>query len=204
MAFIYRDELINSSFTYPAYRRHIDEWLAEPVRDEAAEKMYPYTRDNAALMEQYDKTCKVDDSLIDILKAAPATVWLVLTEGWCGDAAFNVPMMAAIEKAVPDKVRLCILLRDSNMELMDAHLTDGGRSIPKLVILSQDLKELGTWGPRPAGLQAEMKNWKEQGLTLKDLIPKVHAWYNADATHSLQEELKTLVTSASFSNTKYI
>ena len=202
MAFIYREELINSAFTYSAYRKHIDEGLAQPATNEAAEKMRPYTQDNAALMEQYDQTYKVNDSLKDALKASPATLWLVLTEGWCGDAAFNVPMIAAIEKAVPDKVRLCILLRDSNMELMDAHLTDGGRSIPKLVILSEELKELGSWGPRPAGLQAQMKNWKDEGLTLKELIPKVHAWYNTDATRSIQEELKTLVTSGSFSNNK--
>ena len=88
-------------------------------------------------------------------------------------------------------------MRDSNHELIDANLTDGGRSIPKLVVVGQDFKELGNWGPRPAGLQAKMKQWKEEGLVLKDIIPKVKEWYDADATRSIQVELTALIKSYS-------
>ena len=84
-------------------------------------------------------------------------------------------------------------MRDSNLELIDANLTDGGRSIPKLVILSHEMEKLGEWGPRPAGLKALMKTWKEENLSLKEIIPKVHEWYNADNTKSLQQELKSVV-----------
>jgi hypothetical protein len=104
-------------------------------------------------------------------------------------------MFAAIERAVPEKVQLSIFLRDSNVELMDANLNGGGRSIPKLIVLSEDLKELGTWGPRPAGLQILMDTWKAEGLGLKEMIPKVHDWYDADATRSVQEELEKLIKS---------
>jgi len=92
------------------------------------------------------------------------------------------------------KVTLRLVLRDSNLALMDAHLTDGGRSIPKLVILNDQLQEAGTWGPRPVPLQALMHEWKEQGLGLKDLIPKVHGWYDADGTQTLQQELIKLIS----------
>ena len=193
MAFIYQPELIEGALTYSAYRQGIDEALAQPATDEASGKMRPYIQNNVALMQRYDETCQVSDSLKTVLDAAPPTIWLVLTEGWCGDAAFNVPLLAAIEKAVPGKVQLRFLLRDSNPELMDAHLTDGGRSIPKLIVLNNELSEQGSWGPRPAPLQKLMKMWKEEGLVLKELIPKIQEWYNADATGSLQEELIMLV-----------
>jgi len=197
MAFPYNQVFINGSLTYSQYRQDINDALKQPPKDEAAQKMRPYIENNVVLMDKYDSSYKVTDTFKDTVKAAPATIWLVLTEGWCGDAAFNVPMFAAIEKAVPEKVQLRIFLRDSNPQLMDEHLTDGGRSIPKLIVLSQDLQELGNWGPRPAGLQILMKDWKGEGLGLKEIIPKVHQWYDADATHSLQEELMLLVKSYS-------
>ena len=197
MAFSYNQELINNAFTYGAYRQHLNHELTQPPKDENAEKMRPYTQKNVALMDQFDTAYQVSDRLKATLQEAPPTIWLVLTEGWCGDAAFNVPLLAAVEKASPEKIKLRFLLRDNNLELMDAYLTDGGRSIPKLIVLSADLQDLGTWGPRPAGLQNLMQRWKAEGLTLKEIIPQVHAWYDADATHSAQEELTTLVQSYS-------
>lgn len=197
MSFPYTEKLINTALTYAAYRNGIKESLLKVIGTEQEQKMRPYIEKNSALMDKYDQTYEVGGDLKSALSTAPATNWLVLSEGWCGDAAFNVPMLAAIERAVPKKVRLRILLRDTNLELMDAHLTDGGRSIPKLIILSEDLKELGTWGPRPEGLQQLMKIWKSEELSLKEIIPKVHDWYEQDKTRSVQEELKELVRSYS-------
>jgi len=197
MSFPYTTQFINSAFSYNSYRQQIADELARPPADESALKMRPYIQKNAELMDEYERDYKLSDQLKATLEHAPATTWLVLTEGWCGDAAFNVPMLAIIEKALPEKVQLRILLRDRNLELMDAHLTDGGRSIPKLIVLNEDLQELGTWGPRPEALQVLMKSWKNEGLSLKEIIPMVHKWYNADATVSMQKELETLVKSYS-------
>jgi hypothetical protein len=199
MSYLYTPELISSALTYSDYRKQIDETLALPPQNETAEKMRPHFINNAALMEQYDNSYHASAGLLDAIKAAPATTWLVITEGWCGDAAFNVPMFNIIEKAVPGKVKLRLLLRDTNLDVMDANLTDGGRSIPKLIVLNNNLQELGKWGPRPAGLQILMKTWKNEGLELKELIPKVHGWYNADDTATLQEELKNLAQGYSLS-----
>lgn len=195
--FLYSTELINSAFTYQEYRENIANHLAKPVTNEAEGKMRPYTEKNIEIMAGYDESTEISKVLKEALEVAPPTIWLILTEGWCGDAAFNVPVLAAIEKALPEKVKVKILLRDSNLELMDAHLTDGGRSIPKMIVLDNNLAELGTWGPRPNDLQTLMKGWKNEGLGLKEIIPKVQDWYNVDATVSLQKELTTLVKSYS-------
>lgn len=199
MNFPYTRTLIENAFTYSAYRQYVDQQLALPAQDEAAEKMKPYIQKNAQLMQHHDHTYRVSAPLHAALSAAPATTWLVLTEGWCGDAAFNIPLMAAAEKALPGKIELRLLLRDQHLDLMDAHLTDGGRSIPKLVVLSNNLQELGSWGPKPIALYNLNKEWKAEGLSLKELIARTQQWYDADDTQILQQELTTLVKSYSAS-----
>jgi hypothetical protein len=47
-------------------------------------------------------------------------------------------------------ITLRILFRDEHPELMDTYLTNGNRSIPKLVATTADLQhQLFTWGPKP-------------------------------------------------------
>jgi len=193
MALIYTNELIESALTYPEYRQLINDTLVSPPVDAAAEKMRHYIQKNVVLMDEYDSSYRVSPELLAAVTAAQPATWLVITEGWCGDAAFNVPMFHVLEQLVPEKIKLRLVLRDSNLELIDANLTDGGRAIPKLVALSEELTPIGHWGPRPAGLQELMKQWKKDGLELKQIIPKVHNWYNADKTHSLQQELISMV-----------
>ena len=193
MPFSYSPEFLNGGFTYESYRQHLNKFVNTSTTDEASLKMLPYISANIALMNKYDESYRLSEELVSIVEQSSPVTWLVITEGWCGDAAFNLPLLALVEKQFPEKVRLRLFLRDSNLELIDANLTDGGRSIPKLVILDQNMKELGTWGPRPAGLQTLMNRWKEGRLMLKDIIPKAKEWYDADASRSIQEELIALI-----------
>jgi hypothetical protein len=88
---------------------------------------------------------------------------LVLNEDWCGDAVNIVPIVGKLAESVSN-MDLRILARDENLDIMDAHLTDGkSRSIPIVILLDEDFRECGWWGPRPHALQ----RWvKEEGLTL--------------------------------------
>ena len=197
MSFLYTQEFIQSGFTYKAYRQGLNDLLDSTPLDDTGRKMQHYIAKNVALMNKYDGTYKVATRLEAAVREAPAVAWLVITEGWCGDAAFNIPMMAAVEKLFPEKVDLRLFLRDTNLDLMDANLTDGGRSIPKLIILNDSLQPVGSWGPRPAALQTLMKAWKAEGLELKQLLPLVHNWYDNDGTITLQDELTAMVKSYS-------
>jgi len=148
-------------------------------------------------MNGYDKSVVIFPELKAALQAAPPTTWLVITEGWCGDASFSTPLLAKLEAEVPDNIKVRFLLRDEHLDVMDAYLTDGGRSIPKVIVLGEDLRELGTWGPRPASLHTLMHLWKSEGLELRELVPKVQDWYDHDQTKELQTELLQLVQSYS-------
>ena len=78
---------------------------------------------------------------------------LVLSEDWCGDAVNIVPIGAKLADSVSN-MDLRILARDENLDIMDAHLTNGkSRSIPIVILLNDKFQECGWWGPRPRELQ---------------------------------------------------
>ncbi|MGE8205293.1 thioredoxin family protein [Heyndrickxia sp. NPDC080065] len=77
---------------------------------------------------------------------------IVITEDWCGDAMMNVPILLKIAEAANIDVRM--ILRDSNLELMDQYLTNGtARSIPIFIFIDQNGEEKAVWGPRAPKVQ---------------------------------------------------
>lgn len=80
MPFKYTRELIDSGFTYKAYRDELNMQLAEPTADEHAQKMHHYVEKNVELMDGFDKYFKVTEPLKLTLANAPATTWIVITE----------------------------------------------------------------------------------------------------------------------------
>ena len=114
--------------------------------------------------------------------------WLVLTESWCGDASQHVPVFNKLAD-LNSLINLRLVLRDDNDELMQKYLTNGGRSIPKIIAISQDHKELFTWGPRPANAQVEVKRLLDQEGGFNDVVKEgIQIWYNNDKGVSLQKE----------------
>jgi hypothetical protein len=121
-------------------------------------------------------------------------IWLVLTEPWCGDASQVVPVLYTIASC-SEHISFRILQSDAHPDVMSAYLTDGSRSIPKLICLKADtLEELGTWGPRPANLQKiVLENKDDASLSFGAKVRMVHDWYNEDKTASIQDEFIDLV-----------
>ena len=69
------------------------------------------------------------------------------------DTSNTIPFLQRVTEAVPG-VDLRLILRDKNPDVMNRYLTNGSRSIPVLIILDAQFREVGRWGPRPADLQA--------------------------------------------------
>lgn len=183
--------------TYTHYNTLVSELLAAgkttgPDNDEA---MLHYTKMNLQRMHRVDKTAVLSEELLDSLKSITGNYrFLVISEGWCGDAAQIVPVINKIVSAAPDHLALRLVLRDKNIPLIDAHLTNGGRAIPVLLILDEkgDLV-LPKWGPRPAVLQEVMVEWKKEGVEMPELAEKLHGWYAKDRTKATQAELNKLL-----------
>lgn len=117
--------------------------------------------------------------------------WILLTEPWCGDASFIQPVLEAI--CLAGGIDLKIALRDKNEALMDAYLTNGGKSIPKLIVLDENLKEIFNWGPRPLALQSEIENLLKIGGNTDDKLKLAHQWYNKFGNEAVQQELLHLI-----------
>ncbi|KAB2809868.1 thioredoxin family protein [Phaeocystidibacter luteus] len=176
-------EAFKSGQTYDEYRAMLDELLADgkTTGPDQSESMINYASLNNKRMDRGDKTVKVDDSTREVLGSISGENWLVLTEGWCGDASQILPTLSKLENA-SDNIEMRLILRDENPDIMDAFLTNGTRSIPKIIRLNEDFTEvLGSWGPRPAAMQALVDEWKKTPEVPKsEMYTKVHGAYAKD------------------------
>jgi hypothetical protein len=120
---------------------------------------------------------------------------LALSEDWCGDALNLLPVLARLTEEIPS-LDLRVLSRDENLDLMDAHLTDGrSRSIPVVLLLDDDCVERGWWGPRPGPLQ----EWfVSKGLSMPsaERYKRVRRYYAKDRGRTMLKELVHLMDPA--------
>jgi hypothetical protein len=153
-----------------------------------------YTKINLQRMQRLEKTIVLMPEFERLLSKIKGNYYfVVLSEGWCGDAAQNVPLFEVICQHC-EAFELKILLRDENAELMDQYLTNGSRSIPKLICIEKDsLAEKFTWGPRPAVLQQKVVDMLARGANKEEKGLMVQQWYNNDKTVTAQKELYELV-----------
>lgn len=153
-----------------------------------------YAKINLQRMQRLDKTVLLNDDLRAALaKLDRAYTWLGITEGWCGDAAQNLPVFHAIEKEFQN-IKLRLILRDENPDIMVKYLTNGSRSIPKVICIDDVSKEERfVWGPRPALLQDMVMRMKQENRSSEEKGLMTQNWYNADKTRTLQSEILKLV-----------
>ena len=190
-------ELIENAYTYKEYKDLIERLISEKktTGPKQSEKLFLYTKNNFDKMLRVESGIKIHNDLANELKDFnKKIIWLVLTEAWCTDTANTNPIFAAIAELC-NNINLRFILRDENFDVMDAYLTNGTRSIPKLICLdAKDLTGLGSWGPRPKDLQnlvKEIKNNPEYDLN--NLIEQVNNWYKNDESQSTQRELLELI-----------
>ena len=112
---------------------------------------------------------------------------LALTEDWCMDTSNTLPFLARVAESVPG-VDLRMIVRDANPEIMGRYLTNGARAIPVVLVLDENFREVGRWGPRPSELQA----WV---MANKDVLPKAERlreqrkWYARDRGETTVREV---------------
>ncbi|WP_426058309.1 thioredoxin family protein [Hymenobacter sp. B1770] len=190
---------LSRAYSYAGYRQLIDELMLQnrTTGTVQTEQLVQYARLNIKRMQRVDKTVQLLPELQTALEQLPRRyAWLVITEGWCGDAAQLVPVLEAIARASHGKLTTHYVLRDENLDLMDRYLTNGGRSIPKLIVLHADtLTEAATWGPRPMPAQELFVRLKQEQVPYEEFVTQLHGWYAKDRTLSTQRELLALLQS---------
>lgn len=185
----------NEGMNYSAYRNLIDDLLVKhkTTGPDNSEAMLHYTKMNVQRMSRVDKTVVLNEALLEVLNNIEKPYrMLVISEGWCGDAAQIVPIFNKIAITFPEKFSLKFVLRDQHLPLIDAHLTNGGRAIPVLLILDAEGNVICKWGPRPDVLQSLLAEWKKEESDMMAIAERLHGWYAKDKTQTTQQELAML------------
>jgi len=188
-----------NSYTYLEYKKIVSDLLSEgkSTGNEQSEDLLQYSILNETRLKRLDKTIVVPELIKDQLKELEKEyIWLVIAEGWCGDAAQILPILNKMA-AESDKIDLKIVFRDLNDDLMNQFLTNGARAIPKLLVIDKELgKVCKHWGPRPKGAADLIKNYKEQfGIVDEEAKTQLQLWYLHDKGLSVQNEVVEMMYS---------
>lgn len=184
---------LEKSFSYTEYRNHVSNKLSqgEVTGNEQSEHLLKYSELNVVRMNRLDKTLTVHEDVTEKISSIKSKlIWLVLSEGWCGDAAQLLPIINK-KAELSENIKLKVLLRDENEELMNQFLTNGGKAIPKLIIIEEEtLEVLDHWGPRPEGASKLINDYKAtHGIVDEIAKTELQKWYLQDKGFSTQKEI---------------
>lgn len=190
-------ESLDRSFSYEEYRNLLTNLLkvGKTTGNDQSEAMIHYAELNEARLHRLDKTIQVTDEVQQKLEQLTKEyLWLVISEGWCGDAAQILPIINKMA-LLSNKVELRIILRDDNEEVMNMFLTNGTKSIPKLIVIDKESGEvIGDFGPRPQGAKQLILDYKAaHGVVDETAKIELQKWYLHDKGISTQNEIMELM-----------
>ncbi len=169
------------------------------ARYEAAwrfDEMVAAAQKNVDLWKSIRIRATVDQSFVDRVEAIGGD-WhlLVLSEDWCGDSVSTLPFIDELASRARN-LDLRILARDQNLDIMEAHLTNGtARSIPVVIAYDKDFVKHGWWGPRPTVLQHWVQG-EGQAREKSDRYKEQRKWYAHDRGHTTLEEVVSMLERA--------
>lgn len=185
---------LENGFNYDDYLKKIEDQLHDLEKLDEENEMISHYSLNIRRIERLNKNFQLTGEQKEALKTIePNFKLLVITEGWCGDAAQNMPIINAIAEELGIEQK--IVLRDDNLDLIDLYLTNGTRSIPIFVGVNADGSEKFRFGPRPKmGMDLLAKYKENPEVYTKDEFHKdLQLWYNKDKGNSIFNELFELM-----------
>jgi len=188
-------ESLQKALSYSEYRAHLKNTLLVKSSHELEnDALLGYTLLNDKRMDRLDKTIKLSkETTNSVQNLANPFTFLVIAEGWCGDAAQIVPILNKIA-ASSSNINLKIVFRDENEELMNQFLTNGNKSIPKVIIVDANNEVINSWGPRPSIATKMVLDYKEQyGVIDAEFKKDLQLWYNKDKGTNTQKDILKLL-----------
>ena len=187
----------HNGFTFEEYSENLKIFVDNTNPQNLPEndiKLFEFTKLNIYRSNRAIKTYKPSEEILTAISNLNSEqIWMILTEGWCGDSAQTLPYIYMMTKENPN-IKLRILLRDSNLDIMDKYLVNGkSRSIPRLVIFDVSGNELALWGPRPAAAQKIVDDLKAEGKDMHEIHEKLHLWYGRNRGKSIESEFLDIV-----------
>ena len=138
---------------------------------------------NYNIHELHYKKFSIDKKISAKISGYKRLKILIITEPWCGDSLALLPIIRKIAE-VNGRWEIKILLRDSNLEIMDQFLSRGVRSIPIFLFLDDQGELRFRWGPRPEATAQIFDNHREQitegKIEKQEVIKKIRIYYVKD------------------------
>ena len=181
----------HNGLTNDAYQAAWAEYIQQSLTglDRKARRNLYYARYNKERSDRVQQAYEVSATLREGVERINAPqLWMVLTEDWCSDSAYALPLIVAAA-ALNGLIDLRILRRDDNLDIMDQYLTGTARSIPKLVAFSEQGEECFQWGPRPREAQHLRQRLKNEGLSGDKISKKLIEWYDDGGWRQVDDEL---------------
>ncbi|WP_396157959.1 thioredoxin family protein [Flavobacterium sp.] len=187
---------LQNSHSYTEYRIIVSKLISEGKstgKEQSADLLH-YSELNEVRMKRLEKTLKLDPEVEKTLQNLKSKqTWLVISEGWCGDAAQILPIIKLISEA-SENIDLKLVFRDENEELIHLFLTNGAKSIPKLLVLDESFNLINHWGPRPEGAKNLIIEYKaNHGIVDEAAKTALQKWYLDDKGISTMKEIVAIL-----------
>lgn len=180
---------LDKGIGYNAYK----EKVIQGLNDDPNQKYASYIELNLQRMSRLEKKFSFNElqlKKLDQLKNRKFHL-LIISEGWCGDAAQILPIVQGMVNHLP-LVEESIVFRDENPKLMDAYENNGSRAIPILIGLDPtNCSEIFHWGPRPKKGQALLKKHKDhpEEYPSEQFYKDLQKYYNQNKGLDIFDEL---------------
>ncbi len=188
-------EVPQKLYSYSEYQQLIQELLqaGKVTGEQQSESLIEYTKLNMHRMHRWEKTFVPNPLLAKrITEWKSPQRWVVITEGWCGDAAQQIPVIEKLA-SLNSAISTHYALRDANPDLMDLFLTNGSRSIPIWICLDSHGELLWKWGPRPKEASNLLQRLKDEGVDEAMRKQELHGWYAKNKHQAIQKEIEHLL-----------
>jgi hypothetical protein len=187
---------LQNSHSYTEYRIIVSKLISEGKstgKEQSADLLH-YSELNEVRMKRLEKTLKLDPEVEKTLQNLKSNqTWLVISEGWCGDAAQILPIIKLMSEA-SENIDLKLVFRDENEELIHLFLTNGAKSIPKLLVLDESFNLINHWGPRPEGAKNLIIEYKAiHGIVDEAAKIALQKWYLDDKGISTMKEIVAIL-----------
>ena len=189
------EQSIEKGYNYKDYRAYLKNLVANKTSEEIENDVFlGYTLLNNRRMDRLDKTLKLSEETTNSIQNLNSSFsFLVITEGWCGDSAQVLPILNKIATS-SSNINLKIIFRDENEDLMNQFLTNGSKSIPKVIIVDANNKVINSWGPRPSIATKMVLDYKEKhGVIDAEFKKDLQLWYNKDKGHNTESDILKLL-----------
>ncbi|MEZ4700317.1 MAG: thioredoxin family protein [Rhodothermales bacterium] len=192
------DERLRQALSLEAFLALWAAKLAMPLKglDKDQRKYVFYSRYNWERQQRTIAAYRMSDSLARAVDAIEERQdWVLITEDWCVDSAYALPVIQASVARNP-LLSLHILPRDANLDVMDRYLTNGARSIPRLVVFGEAGRECFIWGPAPDALIEARNGWKAAGVPGPEISQRKVDWYEARGWDAIDAALASAIATS--------